>query len=62
RLVEVLRRESAGRRDRPFLETADRVIAGLPEEMRFAPITKQFSPQFSVATIFWGFSRVEAGR
>lgn len=62
RLVEVLRRESAGRRDRPFLATADRVIAGLPEEMRFAPIAKQFSPQFSVSTIFWGFSRVEAGR
>jgi glyoxylase-like metal-dependent hydrolase (beta-lactamase superfamily II) len=58
RLIEVLKKESSSRSTTPFLELADRVIAGMPADMGFVPLAKQFSPKFSVSTIFWGFEQV----
>jgi len=53
-LVDVLQQEIPRSKDAPFLETADRVIAGMPKEMGFLPLGKQMSPHFSVSTIHWG--------
>jgi glyoxylase-like metal-dependent hydrolase (beta-lactamase superfamily II) len=54
KLGEALRIEAAGGSDGPFPERIDRVIAGMPGEMKFVPLAKQFSPQFSALTIHHG--------
>jgi glyoxylase-like metal-dependent hydrolase (beta-lactamase superfamily II) len=62
RLIDVLKKASAARSGKPFLEVADQVIAAMPAEMGYVPLAKQFTPQFSVSTIFWGFSLLEGDK
>lgn len=54
KLGEALRSASARGGDVPFLEMIDRVIAGMPGEMGFVPLARQFSPQFSALTVYSG--------
>jgi hydroxyacylglutathione hydrolase len=58
RLIEALRKEAPTKGSRPFLEVVDAVIANMPLEMGFAPLAKQFTPQFSVSTVYWGFEKI----
>jgi glyoxylase-like metal-dependent hydrolase (beta-lactamase superfamily II) len=62
RLFEVLEREAAAKEGKPFPEIVDRVIAGMPEEMGFVPLARQLSAHFSFSTVYWGLSRLDAGR
>jgi hypothetical protein len=57
-LIEALGQVSNSAVGKPFLEVADQVIAVMPAEMGFVPLAKQFTPQFSVSTIYWGLARV----
>ncbi len=62
RLLEVLERESGSRKEKPFLEVVDEVIAGMPAEMAFVSLARQFSAHFSISTVYWGLSRFGVGR
>lgn len=53
-LADALRRESERGGDAPLAERVDRVIAAMPPAMKFVPMAKQFSPQFSATTIYYG--------
>jgi hydroxyacylglutathione hydrolase len=54
RLIELLKQATAGWADRPFVEVADEVIAGMPPEMGFVPLARQLSPHFTVTTVYNG--------
>lgn len=62
RLIDALDKEHPSKNALPFLEAADRVIAAMPPDMGFVPLSKQFMPQFSVSTIYWGFEAVAAAK
>ena len=57
-LIESLKKAAATMEGRPFREVANQVIAGMPPEMGYIPLEKQFMPQFSVSTIYWGLASV----
>ena len=44
RLREVLHQEFDGWMGKPFPEVIDRIVSGMPEEMHFLPLAKQFPP------------------
>jgi glyoxylase-like metal-dependent hydrolase (beta-lactamase superfamily II) len=54
RLKESLQRESTAGGNGPFPERIDRVIAGMPAEMKFVPLAKQLSRDFSALTVYNG--------
>lgn len=56
-LGEALRKESA-RGDGSLEERVDRVLADMPAGMKFVPLAKQFSPRFSVMTVYCGLKQV----
>ena len=62
RLIDALDKEHPSKSGLPFREAADRVIAAMPSDMGFNPLAKQFTPQFSVSTIYWGFEMVAAAK
>ncbi len=58
RFWETLLKQTSDRRD-PFIKRADTILSDLPAEMGFVPIAKQFMPQFSISTIYWGLSQIK---
>lgn len=59
KLIESLEKAAATMEGKSFREVADQVIAGMPAEMGYIPLGKQFMPQFSVSTIYWGLAAIK---
>ncbi len=54
KLKEAFKGESAAGSDEPFAARIDRVIAAMPAEMKYVPLAKQFTPDFSALTVYYG--------